>query len=61
MVLNKFDYLNKVLPSLKRSGHWDWNVCGLVNEFIVSTPSVVQHIGIDKGSNMNNPDIAFDF
>jgi glycosyltransferase involved in cell wall biosynthesis len=61
MVLNKFDYLNKVLPSLKRSGHWDWNVCELVYEFIVSTPSVVQHIGIDKGSNMNNPDIAFDF
>lgn len=61
MVLNKNDYLKKVLPALKKVGHWDWNVCALVNKFIVSTPSVVQHIGIDKGTNMNNPDIAFDF
>lgn len=61
MVLNKNDYVKKVLPALKKLGHWDWNVCTLVNKFIVCTPSVVQHIGIDKGSNMNNPDIAFDF
>jgi glycosyltransferase involved in cell wall biosynthesis len=61
MVINKNDYLKKVLPSLKRPGHWDWNVCALVKEFVVSTPSVVQHIGIEKGTNLNNPDIAFDF
>ena len=61
MVINKNDYLTKVLPSLNRPGHWDWNVCALVKEFIVSTPSVVQHIGIEKGTNLNNPDIAFDF
>ena len=61
MVLNRNDYLKKVLPSLKKPRHWDWNVCGLVKWFIVSTPSVVQHIGIEKGSNLNNPDIAFDF
>jgi glycosyltransferase involved in cell wall biosynthesis len=61
MVINKNDYLKKVLPSLKRPGHWDWNVCALVKQFVVSTPSVVQHIGIEKGTNLNNPDIAFDF
>ncbi len=61
MVITEDEYLEIVLPALKKPGHWDWNVCSVVKEFVVSTPSVVQHIGIDKGMNLNNPDTAFDF
>lgn len=61
MLIDERQYKTIVLPSLQKPGHWDWNVCTLANEFIVSTPSVVQHIGIEKGMNMNNPDVAFDF
>ena len=61
MVISTVDYRNKVLPSLRKRGFWDWNVCSVSTGFIVSTPSVVQHIGIEKGTNMNNPDTAFDF
>jgi glycosyltransferase involved in cell wall biosynthesis len=61
MLIDEKQYKTIVLPALKLPGHWDWNVCKMVKEFIVSTPSVVQHIGIEKGINMNNPDVAFDF
>ena len=61
MVLNRANYTEWVLPSLIAPGHWDWNVCRKTMKFIVSTPSIVQHIGIEKGINLNNPDTAFDF
>ena len=61
MVLDEMLYKSIVLPALKKPSHWDWNVCASVKEFIVSTPSVVQHIGLEKGIHKNNPDIAFDF
>jgi len=61
MLIDEKQYKTIVLPALKTPGHWDWNVCKRTQGFIVSTPSVVQHIGIAKGINMNNPDVAFDF
>jgi len=61
MLIDEKQYKTIVLPALKTPGHWDWNVCKRTEGFIVSTPSVVQHIGIAKGINMNNPDVAFDF
>ncbi|OPZ16144.1 MAG: N-glycosyltransferase [Bacteroidetes bacterium ADurb.BinA245] len=61
MLISETDYTQTVLPALTKPGHWDWNVCVRVFNFIVSTPSVVQHIGIRSGMNMNNPDIALDF
>lgn len=61
MMISDVQYKAFVLPALLQTGHWDWNVCKRVKSFIVSTPSVVQHIGIGQGMNLNNPDIAFDF
>jgi len=61
MLIDEKQYKTIVLAALKMPGHWDWNVCKRTDGFIVSTPSVVQHIGIAKGINMNNPDVAFDF
>jgi len=61
ILIGEKQYKTIVLPALKTPGHWDWNVCKRTEGFIVSTPSVVQHIGIAKGINMNNPDVAFDF
>ena len=61
MVINEAQYKAFLLPALKGQNHWDWNLCKMVKSFVVSKPSVVQHIGIEKGSNLNNPDVAFDF
>lgn len=55
-------YNTIILRALKSPGHWDWNACKYsVMPFIVSRPSVVQHIGISEGKHLNNPDVAFDF
>jgi glycosyltransferase involved in cell wall biosynthesis len=62
MVFNLPQFQTIVFPALKSSGHWDWNVCSRSKPpFIVSKPSVVQHIGIEEGKHLKNPDIAFDF
>jgi glycosyltransferase involved in cell wall biosynthesis len=61
MVIDVVQYTEKILPALKSPNHWDWNVCSLVKQFIVSTPSLVQHIGLETGIHKNNPDVAFDF
>jgi len=61
MVINEAQYKTFLLPAFKGQNHWDWNLCKIVKSFVVSKPSVVQHIGIEKGSNLNNPDVAFDF
>ena len=61
MVFSKEVYIEKVKPSLQKAGHWDWNVCRSGVDFYVTKPSVIQHIGINKGTNLNNPDIAYDF
>jgi len=61
MIFNTEVYRDFVKPSLQKQGHWDWNVCKTGITFYVTKPSVVQHIGINKGTNLNNPDIAHDF
>lgn len=61
MVFTSDQCLSLILPALKTPGHWDWNVCKKHKNFIVSKPSVIQHIGINEGKHMDNPDIAYDF
>lgn len=66
MCFSKTVYLKVVIKCLMLKGHWDWNVCRKWNRlnkhFIVSTPSVVQHIGIESViGNHYNPDISEDF
>ena len=61
MVFTIEQCLSLIIPALKTSGHWDWNVCKNHKNFIVSKPSVIQHIGINEGKHMENPDIAYDF
>lgn len=62
LCFNMRDYLNVIYPALmSNSYHWDW---GLKHDlpYIVSTPSVVQHIGFESSlGNSHNPDVAFDF
>ena len=67
MVVNKNVYEKYVLPEL-HSYNWDWRVCHRMQKdnklFIVSKPSVVQHLGIQSaigGIHNINPDIADDF
>ena len=55
-----------ILPALRTKGHWDWNACVYMrrkrNRFIVTTPSVVQHIGFESAvGNTDTPDVAHDF
>jgi glycosyltransferase involved in cell wall biosynthesis len=61
MVFTIEQCLSLIIPSLKTSGHWDWNVCRRHKNFIVSKPSVIQHIGINEGKHTENPDVAYDF
>lgn len=61
MMFSVRTYLRHIKPSLDKRGHWDWNVCSRGIKFYVTKPSVIQHIGIEKATNKNNPDIAFDF
>jgi glycosyltransferase involved in cell wall biosynthesis len=67
MMMNKEIFDTYVLPEL-HSYNWDWRVCKRMqkdnNLFIVSSPSVVQHLGIKSaigGIHNLNPDIADDF
>jgi glycosyltransferase involved in cell wall biosynthesis len=62
MCFNKriyFGYIEKNLIN-----NWDWNVCREMrkrdNYFVVSKPSVIQHIGVEGMHNLN-PDISHDF
>ena len=61
MCFDRFQLDTVIMRAIKSPGHWDWNVCKYQKEFIVSKPSIVQHIGIDKGIHLNTPDIAFDY
>ena len=67
MLMNKEMYLKYIEPELNRY-NWDWRVCQRMQKdkklFIVSNPSVVQHLGIKSaigGIHNINPDIAHDF
>jgi len=65
MVFSTELYLTVIKQILHRPGHWDWNVVRYAGKrvpFYCTTPSVVQHIGIDSAiGNRDNPDVSFDF
>lgn len=70
MVMSKEVYEKYVKSELTKGYGWDWRVCQNINKdkkiFVVSTPSVIQHIGINGDSTVNgkhniNPDVAADF
>lgn len=70
MLMSKDTYLRIVRPALMESqrtrDHWDKIACRMSveqgKEIIVSSPSVVQHIGINSAmGHHDNPDIAEDF
>lgn len=70
MVMSVNTYLTIVKPALLESqrtrDHWDKIACRISNEqgklIIVSSPSVIQHIGFDSAmGHRDNPDIAEDF
>jgi glycosyltransferase involved in cell wall biosynthesis len=55
-----------LLESQRTRDHWDKIVCRISNEkgktIIVSSPSVIQHIGFDSAmGHRDNPDVAHDF
>jgi glycosyltransferase involved in cell wall biosynthesis len=62
-----FDNSNcdSVMDSLNHKGRWDWQLCkeyGKLNKvFIITKPSVLQHIGIDSSINHLAADVATDF
>jgi len=70
MAMSVNTYANIVKPALLESqrtrDHWDKIACRISNEqgklIIVSSPSVIQHIGFDSAmGHRDNPDIAEDF
>jgi len=61
MLFNIPTYDKYIKKNLQLKGHWDWNVCKSGARFYCTKPSVIQHTGINKGTNLNNPDIAHDF
>lgn len=70
MLISKQTYLNIIRPALIESqqtkDHWDKIACRISleqgKEIIVSSPSVIQHIGISSAmGHQDNPDIAEDF
>lgn len=65
---NREEYKKYILPGLQKHGNWDYNASVLHKKdarmFVVSKPSVVQHIGFKSSMghySVNGPDIAHDF
>lgn len=67
MCFDATQYKKYIRPALLKEGNWDYNVslaCMAVNlPFVVTVPSVVQHIGIvsSMGHNHQEPDRAQDY
>ncbi len=66
MCFNRKQYETYIKPNLLRDGNWDYNTslaCNADNlPFIITTPSVVQHIGmVSSMGHTGNPDRAQDF
>lgn len=64
MCFNADVYYRTVRNNLIGNTHWDWMVSYEMQwrgiPFVVSKPSVVQHIGVE-GLHTDNPDVAHDF
>jgi len=65
MCFNRSQYEKYIKPSLLKEGNWDYNTslaCQKDNlPFIITTPSVVQHIGIESSMGHVGGDFAHDF
>lgn len=65
MCFNKKQYEKYIKPSLAKDGNWDYNTslaCQADNlPFIITVPSVVQHIGIESSMGHIGGDFAQDF
>jgi glycosyltransferase involved in cell wall biosynthesis len=65
-MMYSFSVFNKIIKPHLVAENWDWRVCDEFKKrywlFVVTRPSVVQHIGIGEGMHpSNNPDVAFDY
>lgn len=61
MCFDREQYYSIIRPALQKPGNWDFNSTNK-NGFIISKPSVVQHIGLVSSMGHNdNPDVAYDF
>jgi len=60
-------YLEYIRKSFDKGNDWDWTICETINklgkQFIVTNPSVIQHIGKETslGHHHQHPDYAEDF
>lgn len=65
MCFDKAQYEKYIKPSLLKEGNWDYNTslaCQADNlPFVITTPSVVQHIGINSSMGHTGGDFAQDF
>lgn len=65
MCFDKKQYEKYIKPSLAKVGNWDYNTslaCQADNlPFIITVPSVVQHIGIESSMGHKGGDFAHDF
>lgn len=69
MCFNRDQYNKYILPSLSKGGNWDYNTSLACREdnkpFIITTPSLVQHLGIVSSMGHTNggvqADMAHDF
>lgn len=65
MCFNHAQYEKYIKPSLAKVGNWDYNTslaCQADNlPFIITVPSVVQHIGIESSMGHKGGDFAVDF
>lgn len=60
MCFNRRQYEQWIMPALLREGNWDFNSTHNL-PFVISKPSVVQHIGLESSMGHVNPDIACDY
>lgn len=61
-----FSMYHKIIKQHLIALNWDWRICREFQSrhwlFVITRPSVVQHIGIGEGMHpSNNPDVAYDY
>lgn len=61
MVANRLEYETIIKPALSIKGNWDFNTSIYANGFIISSPSVIQHIGEISTLGHNMYDKSSDF
>lgn len=62
MLMSKSNYNSIVSKTLGVDGNWDFNTHNYTDRFIISKPSLVEHIGLNSSmGHTDNPDIAYDY